>query len=161
MRDSQFELVVMGLFDSVLTRGLLLPYLPFLDLRGASTWIKVEDHLGILSLALRTGATCIVPAEFVTRVRHGWGQSTACLVAIAICAFELWYLFIDRQLFRLTRLHLDWSIVGVLRQPRALEGIGLPRSALWQISLLLGASIGLASVVWAAASITARNFAAG
>ncbi len=132
MRDSQFELVVMGLFHCVLTLGLLLTYLPFLDLRGAPAWIRVEDHLAILSLALLTGASCVVPAAFVTSVRHRWGQWSARLIAIAICALELWYLFIDRQLFRLTRLHLDWSIVGVLRQPRALEGIGLPRSALWQ-----------------------------
>src|SRR5713101_7953242 len=126
MRDSQFELVVMGLFHCVLTLGLLLTYLPFLDLRGAPAWIRVEDHLAILSLALLTGASCVVPAAFVTSVRHRWGQWSARLIAIAICALELWYLFIDRQLFRLTRLHLDWSIVGVLRQPRALEGIGLP-----------------------------------
>jgi len=161
MRDSQFELVVMGLFHCVLTLGLLLTYLPFLDLRGAPAWIRVEDHLAILSLALLTGASCVVPAAFVTSVRHRWGQWSARLIAIAICALELWYLFIDRQLFRLTRLHLDWSIVGVLRQPRALEGIGLPRSALWQVSLLLGASIGLASAIWAAAAIVARNFAGG
>src|SRR5260370_41493981 len=161
MRDSQFELVVMGLFHCVLTLGLLLTYLPFLDLRGAPAWIKVEDHLAILSLALLIGASCIVPAALVTRVRHGWGQLSARLIAIAICALELWYLFLDRQLFRLTRLHLDWSIVGVLRQPHALEGIGLPRSALWQGSLLFVAPIGLASAVWSVASIIARHFASG
>src|SRR6266852_5219122 len=61
MRDSQFELVVMGLFHCVLTLGLLLTYLPFLDLRGAPAWIRVEDHLAILSLALLTGACCSVP----------------------------------------------------------------------------------------------------
>src|SRR6266849_5400119 len=83
MRDSQFELVVMGLFHCVLTLGLLLTYLPFLDLRGAPAWIRVEDHLAILSLALLTGASCVVPAAFVTSVRHRWGQWSARLIATA------------------------------------------------------------------------------
>src|SRR5262249_20016582 len=115
-------------------------------------------HLAVLSLSFLLGSSCLIPAIPLGGIPSKWGQLSARVLAIAICAFQLCYLILDRQLFRVMRLHLDWSIVAVLRQPRALEGIGLSRSGVSQFVAVAVASIASALGVWAAASAIARTF---
>jgi len=149
---------MMAILQSAAALLLLWGYLPFLDLKGAPRLIRMEDHLAVLSLAFLLGSSCVIPAILLGQLSRTWGQFSARLLAIAICALQLCYLILDRRLFRVVRLHLDWSVVAVLRQPRALEGIGLSSSVLWQFAGIAAVSIVSALGVWAAAAVIARTF---
>jgi len=158
MAQPRLEFAVTATLQSAAALLLLSGYLPLLDLKGAPRLIQIEDHLAVLSLAFLLGACCLIPAILLRWPQGTWGHFPARALATAICALELCYLTLDRQLFRVMRLHLDWSIIAVLRQPRALEGIGLPSSVVWQFATAAVFSIGSALGISAAAAAIARTF---
>jgi len=158
MAQRRLQFVVMAILQSVAALLLLWGYLPFLDLKGAPRLIQMEDHLAVLSLAFLLGSSCVIPVLLLGRLSRSWGQFSAQVLTISICALQLCYLIVDRQLFRVMRLHLDWSIVEVLRQPRALEGIGLSNSVVGQFAGVGVVSIACALGFWLAAAAIVRAF---
>src|SRR5262249_32601535 len=109
MAQRQSQWVLMGVLQSGIILALLWGYLPFFDLKSAPALIQIEAHLAVPSLALLLVGCWLIPTIVLAKVSRPWGQSSARLLAIGSCALQLCYLFIDRQLFRVMRLHLNWS----------------------------------------------------